>query len=367
MSGEVLVDAPAFMAHLKERALRARRSFFVQAMTFEGDAAGKQLIEIMKSSPAKDKRLCVDSYSKAVVNDHFVFGSEYFRSAAFRHEVKETKRVLLEAEKVGIRVKFTNSIGWKFWRYPCRNHKKMVVLDEETVYLGGINFSDHNFAWHDCMLALTDSALGQAIAEDFHFTWAGKNQSGVRNVGGHQLFLLNGAHSKREYQELFALIAYARKSITFISPYISNPLLHYLHENLAGGVDVKVISPAENNKSIFKHYLFRELKKRYFRLFLYRKGMSHLKAVVLDDETLVIGSSNLDFASYYFEQEVVLVLRDAELIKRFKEKVVEPDLALSEELPERVTYNKLMAALARMVPLACFFLSKMGLRPNDTF
>ena len=359
-----MVDATEFMQHFSERALQAKRSLYVQAMTFEGDTAGRALIDIMKRSPAIDKRLCIDSYSKYVINDQFVFGAAWFRPEVFRHEIKAGKELLKEAQAAGIQVKFTNPMKWQPWRYPCRNHKKMVVIDEETAYVGGINFSDHNFAWHDCMLVWQHSELGRALAEDFRCTWNGVNQSRVVDLPQAQLFLLNGANSRHEYQQLFRQIASAKKQLTIISPYISDPLLSYLKKNVSSKVELKIISPADNNKSIFKHYLHKEFGSGYFRLFQYQRQMSHLKAILVDDETLLLGSSNYDFASYYFEQEVVLAVKDKTLIDLFKRKVLLTDGAETVEVVEAARYNAAMALAGKLVPAACFLLSKAGLRPQ---
>lgn len=364
MAGDVLVDATEFMQHFSAKALQAKHSLYVQAMTFEGDVAGKALIDIMKRSPAKDKRLCIDSYSKYVVNDQFVFGATWFKPEAFRQELQAGEELLKEAAAAGVQVKFTNPMKWMPWRYPCRNHKKMVVIDEETAYIGGINFSDHNFAWHDCMLVWDNAELGTALAEDFRCTWNGTNQSAVLDLGQARLFLLNGAKSRQEYQRLFSLIGNAKKELIIFSPYISDPLLAYLRKHVSRQVEIQIIAPADNNKSIFKHYLHKEISNGYFRLFQYRKQMSHLKAILVDDDLLILGSSNYDFASYYFEQEVVVAVKDKEVIDAFRQKVLLVDMAETAEVIEPGNYSTAMALVGKLVPGACFVLSKAGLRPH---
>ena len=54
-----------------------------------------------------------------------------------------------------------------------------------------------------------------------------------------------------------------------------------------------------------------------------------MKAMLIDDEYLIIGSCNFDCFSYYFEQEIVAVLTDANIIRQFKEKVIDVDNANS--------------------------------------
>jgi len=126
---KILLGSDAFKARFEDVAKDAKESLLVQAMTFEGDEAGEWLINTMLSSPAKDKRLLVDSYSKVVINDHFVFSLKYLFDEHFRTEVKNTRKVLEDARKAGIEYKFINPVGILGQKYPLRNHKKLVIAD----------------------------------------------------------------------------------------------------------------------------------------------------------------------------------------------------------------------------------------------
>ena len=48
---------------------RARRRLLVQAMTFEGDAAGLAVAGAIAGSAAADRRVLVDSYSRFFIGD----------------------------------------------------------------------------------------------------------------------------------------------------------------------------------------------------------------------------------------------------------------------------------------------------------
>ncbi|GAB4236098.1 MAG: hypothetical protein Tsb0034_10550 [Ekhidna sp.] len=318
---KILLGSERFKAQLEQVAAEARDSLLVQAMTFEGDDAGEWLIETMMQSPAKDKRLLIDSYSKVVVNDHFVISGKYLSDKAFRDEVKNTKAVLEKARTAGIAYKFVNPVGFLGQKYPLRNHKKMVVVDGVYSYLGGINFSDHNFAWHDMMIELTDEKVGKILVDDFNQTWNGINQSKVAKVGNGELYFFNGRKSQSLYEHLFQHLRDATERIDIISPYISEPLLSVVKEISKKGVGVTVISPSKNNKSIFRNLILSEYQKGYFKLKEF-EGMSHMKAILIDNNKLIFGSSNYDLISYYFEQEVVMMLQDKSLVEQFQELVL---------------------------------------------
>lgn len=321
MSNKILLGSASFKERLEARAPKVLDSFYAQAMTFEGDAAGEWLLEIMRSSPAKDKRLLVDCYSKVVINDNFVVSPKYLFDEFFRKEIENTKAILKQAEKDGIKVVYTNPVGFFGQKYPLRNHKKLVLLDNKISYLGGINFSDHNFAWHDMMIEMEDEELGKHLGVDIDKTCKRINQSVKIDVAQGELYLFNGIASRDIYETLFDHVRNAKESIRIISPYVSEPLLSVLQEVSQNGVKVTIISPTENNKSIFKNLILAEYQKGYFDLKEY-EGMTHMKAILIDDEKFLFGSSNYDLVSYYFEQEVVMVSKDQRLISQFKHEVL---------------------------------------------
>ncbi|MEO9476644.1 MAG: phosphatidylserine/phosphatidylglycerophosphate/cardiolipin synthase family protein [Cyclobacteriaceae bacterium] len=361
-NAKILVGSREFMEHLKEAALVAKESFYVQAMTFEGDAAGEELIDIMIESPADDKRLLIDSFSKVVISDSFVFSTRYLKDSAFRKEITQTRVLIKKAEQSGVKIQFTNPVGWLMSKYPLRNHKKMMIADDEVAFLGGINFSDHNFEWHDIMIQIDDKEIGHLMAEDFRKTWIGKNQSIRQSREESDLWFLNGIKSKALYSSLFDKIQTASQSVTVISPYVSEPLMSVLKGCSGRGLKVQIISPSENNKSLFGEYVLSELRKGYFSLRHY-PGMFHLKAILIDNNELIIGSSNYDLISYYFEQEVVLSSKQKQLIESFRSDVLKPILDESREV---LTGKSSAKAKIIMNGLAvfCRFASGTVLRPK---
>jgi len=102
-----------------------------------------------------------------------------------------------------------------------------------------------------------------------------------------------------------------------------------LREASRRGVDVKVVTPEANNWSYFSNYARLESARSNIDLRLYQRGMTHLKAMLIDDQYLIAGSSNFDYLSYRLYQEIVAIITDAETIADFRERVLLPDLANS--------------------------------------
>jgi cardiolipin synthase A/B len=340
----ILLGAAAFMQSLQEESRTLSRRLLVQAMTFEGDDAGRQLIRLMQTSPAADRRLCIDHYSGVVVNDRFVYPLNYFIDGGLRREVQATRTLRDQARGSGIGVFHTNPTGPLLLRYPFRNHRKMVICDD-TVYLGGINFSEHNFAWHDMMIRLHDPILADLLAAGFDQNTLGRKISGCHDTPSGRLFLTHRNRDSRVWEEIFGCFEAARSEILIISPYVTAPLLDILRSKCRPEVRITIISPEQNNKSLLKRYLLAEAGKGYFNLRLYRGGMSHLKAALIDGQTLLAGSSNFDFASYAFEEEVVVAIRDPDVIEEFRSMVAEPMLAGSSPARNQPRLGDILASV----------------------
>ena len=326
-ANRLLIDAEEFKADVEARIASATRRIYVQAMTFEMDSAGKWLLELLRNSSAKEKILSIDAYSLFNINDGWVYGKRYWTSSSYKQEVDETRQLLKSGAIDDVKIHITNRMGWRLDKFPARNHKKLLIVDD-VAYVGGLNFSEHNFAWHDLMAIVDNPALVDDLSADFKSTQAGINQSARNVLGGEQLYYLDGRNSKEVYEELFREICEAKRSVQIISPYVSDPLLSRLM-SLESKIKIQIITPADNNKSIMKHYLMDKTRELPWEIYQYQPGMSHSKAILIDGEKLIIGSSNFDFVSYHLEQEVVWVSTDVALIDEFKQRVWDVDMAKS--------------------------------------
>ena len=323
----LLVDSSEFIAAVEPAILEARRRVLFQVMTFELDSVGQHFWDLLVRSPATEKVLCVDAFSTAKISDDLICSPRFVSDADFRREVRDTRRLLRQAERDGVKIVVTNPMGWLWVKYPFRNHKKMMIVDDQG-FLGGINLSEHNFIWRDLMMRSDCPVLVDALAQDFYRTLGGVNGSQVQSTPLGRLFFLDGRRSRAQYDDIFATIARARKSVDVISPYVSGPLLERLSK-LPPSVRVRVISPARNNRAILQQALFRAASGSNLEIFLYQPEMCHTKAVLVDDSQLIIGSCNFDFLSYELQQDVVLCTDDCSLVEQFRDRVLEPMLSES--------------------------------------
>ena len=330
---ELLVGSGAFWRRARADIVAARSSVSVQAMTFEGDATGLDVARALHGSGAARRRVLVDTFSRMFISDRFVFSPFSLRDAPFQSEIRATREMFLGLERDGVEVRFTNPGGPLLMHWPQRNHKKLVVVDDRVAYVGGINFSDHNFEWHDLMVRIEDADIGRHLAADFDATWDGKPNAGVARFGDVVVYSFDGHSNYEVFRGVLDLIAAAERSIHVVSAYLTFPFCEALAAASERGVAVTVVTPDGNNKGILRDYLLWEAHRMGFDVRLV-DGMSHLKAMLVDDRALVVGSSNFDFVSYHTQDELVVVLTAPEVIADFRRAVLDPDLARARPLAE---------------------------------
>jgi cardiolipin synthase len=329
---ELLVDSAEFWERIQEDLAQARERAWIQTFSFEGDAVGTAMARALEGSPAADRRLLVDGYSLLYHNDRLIPGPALFDSA-FRAEVRSTHAWTRRLRAGGVGVRFGNPLGPSPLRLLRRSHKKVAVFDGGVAYLGGINFCDHNFAWHDLMLRVEDPALAAHLAADFDASWNGRSQASDVTVGSLRVLSLNGRGNPRGFRPVVAAIRGARRSIDVVSPYLSPPFTDHLGAAVTRGVPVRVLTPARNNKSLLARSIREASHRHDFEVLPYHGRMNHMKAMVIDDEILVVGSSNFDLMSYHLLEELFVITRAPDLLEAFRRRVWRPDTCRA---PERV-------------------------------
>src|SRR5207248_9706123 len=135
-------------------------------------------------------------------------------------------------------------------------------------------------------------------------TWNGGDQTVRDSFESFDRLTIAGRAIRTAFQRIIVLIVRADESIFVESPYIAFPFYERLREASRRGVDVKVVTPEANNWSYFSNYARLESARSNIDLRLYQPGMTHLKAMLIDDQYLIAGSSNFDYLSYRLYQEV---------------------------------------------------------------
>lgn len=333
MSLRLLVDSAEYWESLRTDLAAARREAFVQALTFEGDSVGLALARLLAACPAPDRRVVVDSFTRHYVNDRWIGKPAWLLPRALRAEVRATRRMFEELRAAGVGVRFVNPFGFLYRRSPARNHKKLALVDGRVAYLGGINFSEHNFAWHDLMLRIEDEEVVAALRADFLATDAGQNRELEADFPGLTLLGFDGFSNPRRFAGVLRLVEQARESVVAQYPYVTPPWNEALGRAAARGVRVRLLLPEHSNWRASRDHAIETAYRHGCEVMLYPRRMSHLKALLVDGRTLVVGSANLDLWSYFFQQELIAIVSAPELVADYTRRVLEPDLRASKRPP----------------------------------
>jgi cardiolipin synthase len=324
---ELLVGADAFWRRAAADCAAAKRRLWVQAMTFEGDAAGQAVAQAIAASGATDRRVLVDAYTRVVISDRWVGWPRTLLPADLRAERDATWAMFGDLMAAGVGVRVTNPLGTLLTNYPARNHKKLIVADD-VAYIGGINFSDHNFAWRDFMVRIEGAESADFLAGDFQATWSGKPAARSLELDGLNLTSLDGRDNQGFFKRVEALLGSARREIVVMSAYLTFPFTAPLAAAARRGVEITLITPWANNKPLVRDYLLAFARGNGLHVHLLPE-MSHLKGLLVDGQRLIVGSCNFDFVGLAAEEELVAVIEQPSLIEDFRRRIIDPALALA--------------------------------------
>ena len=319
-----------FWEHL-ERDIRAARDYvYVQTLSFEGDAAGLGLAGALLACAAPRKRIVVDAVTKYLINDRFIGLPAARLDAVLQREVAATGEMCDRLDRGGVPVRFSWPVGRRFHRLVVRNHKKLIAIDDRIAYLGGINFSDHNFAWHDFMIRIESPGIAAFLREDFEHTWRGDDRAAAAEIDGDEIMVGEGRGNSGLRDAVSRALDRATDRIVVQCPYVSEPFWSALGRAHRRGVHVTVMMPEEHNRAVMKWGTLDASRREGFEVLMLPGPMTHAKVMRIDD-VLVLGSANFDYVSFRIQPEVVLITSAPGLVREIGERILEPDLARCRE------------------------------------
>ena len=217
-----------------------------------------------------------------------------------------------------------------------RMHRKIVVIDGERAFVGGINYSaDHLMDFGP--LAKQDYAVdleGPIVDEIHRFVRSVVREEAAhegrpqrldiaapprRHAGDAQALLVtrdNHEHTNDIERPYRAAIRTARSRVLIANAYFfpGYRLLREMRRAARRGVDVRLILQGTPDMPIAKvaaTLLYEHLQRDGVRIYEYLARPLHCKLAVVDDDWSTVGSSNLDPLSLALNLEANVVLRSA--------------------------------------------------------
>ena len=215
-----------------------------------------------------------------------------------------------------------------------RNHRKMVVVDGETGWVGGHNVGDEYLGldpdmtpWRDTHVRLVGPAVMQlqaAILGDWY--WATRTipelnwQPRAAPAGDQRVMIVPSTPTHQlETAGLFFVTALssARQRIWISAPYFvpDEAVMKALQLAALRGVDVRIITTGRGDSlPVFLaafHYMH-ELRDLGIQFYAYQPGFLHEKVMLVDDEVSAVGTANFDNRSFRLNFEVTALVVDRE-------------------------------------------------------
>jgi cardiolipin synthase A/B len=288
----------------------AKESVYLETYIYDADKIGKVFRRALlrKAKEGVHVKLLIDAWGSSA-NKHFfrqliAAGAEvrYFRE--FRYVIRI------------------------FSKNHERNHRKLLLIDGETSYIGSANITALCLEWRELALRL-EGPISKEFARSFMNSWESYGQISKRSVTslihkGFEIMAHMPASSRTSVEKRYVrLIKRARKEILIETPFfVPSPLLRQaLARAAARGVRVRLILPLRSDTRVIDTVRSRYLGWLYTRgidIYYYRPGMLHSKLLLVDDRFFLLGSSNVDYRSFMYQYDINLLGTHARIHQALK-------------------------------------------------
>ncbi|GEN22115.1 cardiolipin synthase A [Halomonas cupida] len=348
---ELLIDGEATFDSLFAGIDSARSYILIQFFIVRDDALGRRLKKHLIGAAGRGVRV------------HFLYDEIGSR------QLGEGYLKDLRLSGIGVSA-FHSSRGWRNrFQLNFRNHRKILVVDGEQGWLGGLNVgieylgqSERHGAWRDTHLKLMGPGvlgLQEAFWEDWH--WATGSmlnlswQPWVAHEQGRNVAIVpSGPADPQETASLLIQhqIHSARERLWVTSPYFvpDEGVQDALRLAAMRGVDVRIMIPERPDHLLVFLSAFAFLPamlKAGIRVYRYLPGFLHQKVMLIDDQAASVGTVNLDNRSFRLNFEITALVADRAFAAEVAN-MLEADLAhcrevTLQELRSRSLWRKLIS------------------------
>jgi cardiolipin synthase len=221
---------------------------------------------------------------------------------------------------------------------PFRNHRKLLLVDDQVAYIGGMNIADEYYhgargelPWRDNVLEISGLEVARLRRSFLRmwdkadppyrrlFHWL-SNKHRLRTVIGTLVqFLESGPENSMQpvRQAYRQTVQNAVKNIDLAMSYFypQGRMLLALKHAVRRGVRVRLLFPRKIDMAVARwaaHGLYGRLLRAGIEVWEYEPTVMHAKLAIAD-ETVVIGSANLDIRSGKINHELVALVTDASI------------------------------------------------------
>jgi cardiolipin synthase len=358
-SVEPLINGDTAYPAMLQSIHSAKQHIILSSYIFNYDPLGRQFVDAL--AQAHQRGVIVN-----VLLDGVGIGYSWHKS----------DRIL---KKLGVKTaRFLPAISFTSIRFiNLRNHRKILCVDGEVAYIGGMNLSQNNVvsaALHpidDVHFKVTGPVIdqiSQVFKEDWFFATNERIQFPYYEPNTPKLsseqsvvsrVIQDGPdqdHNKIRWTLINALVC-AQKNVKIMTPYFipDHTLMSSLHAAALRGVAIEIIVPGHSN-IVFVDWVmeanFSRIMEHGIQIYKNKRPFDHSKIVIIDDIWSFVGSTNWDARSLEFNFEINLECFDttlnAKLTALFASKKQNSTLVIKEEINALPTYKKIRNNLFRL-------------------
>lgn len=258
-----------------------------------------------------------------------------------------TGRLWKDLQRAGIKTaEFFPAILGKFHlRINYRNHRKIVVIDNEIGYVGGFNVAkeyvglDEKFGyWRDTHMRIKGMAVsGLAIRFLLDWNYAAKENlfTDAKYLSGYkegikdhcEIQIINSGPDSMEQtirDNYVRLIHKANKSIYIQSPYFipDEAMMSALLMAIYSGIEVNIMIPCKPDHPFVywaTYSYIGDLVMAGANCYIYENGFLHAKGIIVDEKVFCYGTANMDIRSFTLNFEVNAVVYDEQKAQEMTE------------------------------------------------
>lgn len=226
-------------------------------------------------------------------------------------------------------------------RLNYRNHRKIVVIDGCTAFVGGINVSDkyintgrNPLYWRDMHIRLDGPSvyyLQYLFITDWNFCCQKKFEPGgpyfppIKKTAQNSYVQLSASGPDSVQPSvlytILQAIYLAKEEILITTPYFipGESITDALRIAALSGLRVKLLVPGIGDSKIVNaasRSYYSSLLDAGVEIYLYQKGFVHAKTMVTDSKLFIVGTANMDYRSFELNFEVNAVVYDFALAKK---------------------------------------------------
>jgi cardiolipin synthase len=336
-----LVDGTQAYPAMLKAISNARHHIHLQTFIVGNDKVGRQFLDLLAEK------------AKSGVKVRFLFDRFGSTAAVFGGLLDDYGKI--KNMKTG---------GWtqanllkRRFQINLRNHRKIMVIDGTTAFVGGINLRNDNLSsisspairdYHFMVQGPVVQELQYSFLSDWYFITEENPQTLLQpehfprqSATGTALARMVGSGPTPDEMEaiakvFFECINWARHELLVVTPYFapSMDILQSFKSAAMRGVDVRLLVPMKNNHiftGLAGKALYEELLASGVRIFERKPPFMHAKAMIADGKVALVGSANLDVRSLRLNYESNLLVFDEEFIRRLRAIVIN-DFANSNEI-----------------------------------